>query len=356
VNSSAGAAPESPARAAAPSFGRAALNTAIFLAALVAACSAIRVALPFPEVMGVYQKWLYFKKHKDSIDVLFLGSSRFYHQVIPRQFDERVKELSGHNLRTFNFGYDGMWPPESFWMLRKVLASKPARLRWVFIDCMDIEPKLDDRSFNTRRLAYWHDWRHTVMAWRAVADTGLAPRKKWPLLTGHGALLMRQWTNQGWGAEWLSYEFGIERRKKAARWDPPKGWKGTEGYEAEKDIPFAGPERVQFERDVAVLRENFPPRKAKPSFFDALEDIAAEVRAAGAQPILIITPTVDRREHFVGLPSDIPVWRYHDIAAFPELYDPGNHYDASHLNDAGARIFTDMLAKRFADVLNGGQP
>jgi hypothetical protein len=356
VSSSLGGSPESPAKAAATGFGRAALNTAIFIAALVGACSAIRVTLPFPEVIGVYQKWLYFNKHKDSFDVLFLGSSRFYHQVIPKQFDGRVEELCGHKLRTFNFGYDAMWPPESFWMLRKLLASKPAKLRWVFIDCMDIQSKLDERNFGVRRLAYWHDWHHTVMAWKSVIDSPGSSRNKWSYLTGHGTLLMQQWTNQGWGAEWVSYELGVQRRKKASRWEPPEGWRDTEGYEVEKDVRFTGPEREKFVRNVEKLRENFPPRRAKPSFVEAVREIAADVRAAGAQPIFVITPTVDRRENFSGLPADVPVWRYHDVAAYPELYDPENHYDASHLNGSGARIFTELLAKRFTDVLKGGQP
>jgi hypothetical protein len=326
-------------------------NAAIFLAAFATMCSGIRVALPFPEVMGVYQKWLYFKRNKDRFDVLFLGSSRFYHQVIPEQFDARVKALSGRDVRTFNFGYDGMWPPESYWMLRQLLAMKPKKLRWVFIDGMDIEPKLDDRNFSTLRQAYWHDWRHTLMAWRSVADAGLSPKKKWSYLAGHGELFLREWTNQGCGAEWLGYEFGVEKRKKPTRWDPPKGWKDNEGYEPEKDVPFAGPELEDFQRAVAELRASFPPREAKPSFVDALSGIAAKVRAAGAEPIVIITPTVDRRENFSGLPSDIPVWRYHDANEYPALYEPANHYDMSHLNDAGAKIFTDLLAERFAAQL-----
>jgi hypothetical protein len=331
------------------------LNAAIFLAGLIAVCASIRATLPFPEVVGVYQKWLYFGKHKDRYDVLFLGSSRFYHQIIPKQFDERVSAATGRELRSFNFGYDAMWPPESFWMLRQLLAMKPAKLRWVFIDCIDIIAKLDERNTSTRRTAYWHDAPHTFMALDSVGDMGIPLRRKRDLVVGHMTHLFRQWTNQGRGAEQLTFEFGLEKRKKAAKWDPPKAWDGNEGYEPETKVAFEGKEREKFEADVAAQRQSFPPYPTRPSFLRALNKIIAEVRAAGAEPILVVTPTVDPRENFQELPPDVTVWRYHDANEFPALYETANRYDGAHLNDAGARIFTDLLAARFSELLNTRQ-
>ena len=111
-----------------PAAIRAALNIAMFFAGLVAMCATIRAALPFPKVLGIYQKWLYFSRNKDRYDVLFLGSSRFHHQIIPKQFDERVGSATGQALRSFNFGYDAMWPPDRFWILRQILPMNPAKL------------------------------------------------------------------------------------------------------------------------------------------------------------------------------------------------------------------------------------
>jgi hypothetical protein len=81
----------------------------------------------------------------------------------------------------------------------------------------------------------------------------------------------------------------------------------------------------------------------------------AEVRAVGAEPILVVAPTLDPRENFRELPPGVAVWRYHDVDAYPALYDAENRYDPTHLNDAGAQIFTDLLAARFAELLNTRQ-
>jgi len=324
----------------------------MFFAGLVAVCASIRFALPFPQVSGVYQKWLYFAKNKDRYDVLFLGSSRFYHQVIPKQFEERVAAAAGHKVRAFNFGYDGMWPPESFWMLRQLLAMKPANLRWVFMDCVDIVAKLDDRNASTLRTAYWHDAPHTAMALDSIADMPIPPRRKWSLAVRHVTYLFRQWTNQGCGAEWLKFEFGLDKRKKARRWDPPKGWANSEGYEPEPARPFSDSDRAAFETEVAARRDNASATPTRRSFLRALNGIVGEVRAAGAEPILVVPPTVDPRENFRDFPPGVIVWRYQDPGAYPALYAVENRYDASHLNHSGAQVFTDLLATRFAELLS----
>jgi hypothetical protein len=331
---------------------RVVVNAAFFVAAFAAVCGAIRGALPFPEVVGIYPKWLYFGKHKDSYDLLFLGSSRFYHQIIPKQFDASVAAtVPAHPVKSFNFGYDAMWPPESFFMLRRILETKPARMKWVVIDALGIVANLEAENRDTQRTAYWHDWQHTRIAWEGVMDMPLPPIRKWRLLVGHGSLLAKQWTNQGGGAEWLNYRMGVEKRKKASRWAPPKAWADTEGYAAEPKVMLTGAALERYEEKVQQLRANFPEVPARPAFRRALQDAVDEVRRTGMRPILVIPPSVDPRENFTGLPEGVPVWRYNNPVRYPELYEARHRFDDAHLNHDGAVLFTDLLAKEFAEYV-----
>src|SRR4051812_30071776 len=102
----------------------------------VGTCRGIDRVLPFPAVPAVGPKYRYFAANRDNYDVLFLGSSRFYHQIIPREFDAAVEKLTGQRLRSFNAAYDAVWPPESYYYLRKLLELRPGKLRWVVIDAM----------------------------------------------------------------------------------------------------------------------------------------------------------------------------------------------------------------------------
>lgn len=330
---------------------RAALNIVVFLAVLIAVCAAIQASLPVPDVSGISQKRLYFQKHKDRYDVVFIGSSRFFHQVIPKQFDDRVKQEGGGEVRAFNFGLDGMWPPESFYILRQLLAMKPAHLRWVLIDGMDINARSNETEMATRRFSYWHDARHTWMAWQKVADLPLSLEEKWTLWSRHAEVFARRGCNEGEGATWLEAELGLVKKKKADRWDPPSSWKDTEGYETEPDVALAGEARAKFESLAGSIRKNFTQVPISPAYREALEKIVTEIRAAGAQPILVLTPTMNPRERFTGFPADLPIWSYQNMDEFPALYEPANHFDEAHLNHAGAQIFTDLLATRFAEMV-----
>lgn len=327
------------------------LNTAFFCAALVGVCSGIHAALPFPKVLGVYQKWLYFQKHKDELDAVFMGSSRVYHGVVATQFDARVSELTGRKVRTFNAGYDAMWPPESLFMMRQLLAMKPKRLKYVFIECLDIYADLSPETRDTRRTAYWHDLQHTAMAWGSIRDQQFAGTRGWELAATHAEILLRNWTNQGRGAEWLGYEFGVERRKKESRWEPPAAWKDNGGYEPEDDQPLAGEELKRFLAGVEARKKSLPPAPMKPTLRRAFAEMLAEIKAAGCTPIVLITPTVRADENFEGFPPEVAVWRYHDPKQYPALYEPGNRHDFTHLNHAGAQAFTELLATRFATML-----
>ena len=73
----------------------------------------------------------------------------------------------------------------------------------------------------------------------------------------------------------------------------------------------------------------------------------------GARPVLILTPTLKEKENFTALPEGVPVLRFQDPNAFPQLFDPAHCYDNEHLNHAGAQIFTDLLA---ADEVSGTTP
>jgi hypothetical protein len=324
------------------SVARTTLNVAIFFVTLVGVFTLIGGLLPFPKVDDVYQKWSYFRARKDQYDIVFLGSSRVYRQIIPRQFDENVKAASGREFRSFNFGIDAMWPPETNFMLRELLSLAPKRLRWVFIEVTEIVTKLDGRDSTTRRLAYWHDWRHTRMVCRAISAGKQTIGEKCRLYAEHWGIYFREWSSQGRGAEWLSETFGMEEGKSS---DP----KEVEGYLG-RDKKFEGPEREQYEGFLATAKVS-PPLPLVPigdALREALDRMIADVRAAGAEPILVVSPSPFPNENFTNLPENVAVWSFLGPNEYPDLYDAKYHFDTGHLNPAGARIYTDLLSARFA--------
>jgi hypothetical protein len=336
-----GTLPNAPVSAA-----RSALNVAIFLAAVATVCGLIDGFLPFPKVDGVYQKWAHFRTNKDRYDALFVGSSRIYRQIIPEQFDEQVNAATGESIHSFNFGMDGMWPPESFFVLRELLSLEPKRLRWVFIEVMEVATGLDDSIFTPRRTAYWHDWEHTLMAMEAVSEQSASVTEKWRLNAEHGLVFVRRSMNQGRLARRLGAAFGADPGN-SDQWSRGE-WMDAEGF-AGRDTPFEGWKLDQYRKFVEKAKTVPPPRvPISRALRQSIERIVSEVRAMGAEPILIISPSLVPSDNFSELPADVAVWSFRGPNDFPALYDPKNRFDTGHLNSAGAVVYTELLASRFA--------
>ena len=326
------------------SAARIVLNGALFLGVLVLGCLLLGRAAPFPEVPGVFPKWRYFREDLAKYDTLFVGSSRFYHQIIPRQFDAAVAKAGG-STKSFNFAYDGMWPPESFYFLRRILALRPPRLKWVVFDLMDINSQLDDRNNSTLRMAYWHDIAHTRIAVREIAESRRKPWQKRDLIGRHLRLCAQQVFNLGRGSELVQTRLAPPPKKKRKySWDQHDGW------EVGPDRAMEGAKLQEYLDAVAQMKLGLAPNPVRPVFRDALAGLIADVRRAGAEPIFVITPTINPMENYTEVPGGVPVWAFNDPNQFPQLFAPDRHYDAWHLNEKGAVEFTALLAERFSKM------
>ena len=92
------------------------------------------VCLPPAELPStVREKLAHLAAHGDDYDVIFVGSSRIQNHIMPALFDRLTAE-GGLPVKSFNAGVSSMHTPEDGWYLEQILARKPARLRWVFLE------------------------------------------------------------------------------------------------------------------------------------------------------------------------------------------------------------------------------
>lgn len=300
--------------------------------------------LPLPQVRGVFEKYQHFAAHRDRYDLLFVGSSRFFHQIDPHQFDARLAELGCPNVHSFNFGVDAMWPPESFYVLRKILRLRPPKLRWVVIEMMEINVKDIKLNPTTMRHAYWHDWRHTRLACEALIGSKFSPQQKWDLALGHFAHFARTSLNFGRGADWLEGRLTLVKKSTSA-----KGWISADGFEPLPNRSMSATEIADYERAVARSRQKMKPQPLPPPSRKAFTELIQEIRALGAEPIFIVTPTLLKMENITEAPNGATLFTFNDPNAYPELFEVAERYDTGHLDAKGAVKFTDLLATRVAE-------
>ena len=313
--------------------------------AFAGTCGLLHSHLPFPSVPDLAPRFRYFEEHKDEFNVIFIGSSRIRHGIVPERFDEAAAK-SGFRAHSFNLGYSGMWPPESYYYLRQVLALRPKKLRWVIMELMDYRFGQVEGQATTMRSVYWHDARHTGMAFRLVAESPSPSTEKAKLIAGHARLFLQRMAHLGRGAEWLQARYFPEKKK------TDMSWVKRRGFDPEPAGEWSEGTRAEFERQIRAFEQTPPSDRIRPGFLAALRDLERSVNQAGAKMALVVPPTVRPEEH-LNLPQPVGFgfFAFDNPAEYPRLYLPELHYDPGHLNEAGAREFTSLLAQRFVTLL-----
>jgi hypothetical protein len=312
--------------------------------------------LPFPDVPVVQTKLAHFAAHREQYDTLFLGSSHFYFQIIPSVFDA-VTAGSAQPTHSFNAGIAGLRPPEDGYLLERILELSAGNLRHVFVELAVLRPRVDNAE--TRRATYWHDWRRMRMIWRATMtelgkknlSEGVGPlRERLSDLLVHLLLFLRHETNVGRG-EIVTARFTASRPAQTANADLGAALDGW--------IPTNLPEIMQgemlsrYERELAERRRQ-PARKYFGDSIsqEALYRMVNAVEKVGAIPVLVVPPTTDTKNFRpIGGESRFIVLDFCDLEKFPELYEPGHRLDLTHLNTAGAHIFSRLLGQRFLEEM-----
>jgi len=324
---------------------------ALGLGALLAASAVYHALLPPAIPEGVVEKLRVFSEHKDKFDTLFLGSSRFYYAVSPEIFDRTTSE-NGVPTRTFNFGVDGMNPPENFYVLEQILKTEPRKLKWVFLEVSDIDTKSQAHILGTQRLLYWHDWPRTALTLRKTLDPhGTAKWYKklirlWSARRSfilHLSLFEKQFTNVGRAADFLPPPAN-EPAPKSSFLLGPKG-DGHRHAGAPMSPDRAKDFQRRLEQEIAAARPEFIDPYAEEGY----RDCAARIRDLGATPIFVIPPGFYQAPTRFRESPPGPFLSFNDSKTYPQLYDTKVRVDDQHLSDEGSAEFTRLLALNLVD-------
>ena len=334
------------------------------LAGFALTAALARHALPLAELPStVREKLTHLAAHGDEYDAIFVGSSRMQNHIMPALFD-RLAGTRGLPIKSFNAGVAGMHTPEDAWMLEAILARRPARLRWVFLEIDFFPTEMKEDQKGTLRGVYWHDWprfwqvcrRLTVGKKAGFRDQAADFFERGRDLVDHLSAFGEHSSQFGRGAAFFD---GWRHPAEPApmRWEKlgenGDGWTPTTHTEVRDD------------RTLELLDVSGGKGKRtmpKPEHADrvtqaVLGESIAKIIRAGAIPILVIPPRA-RSVYFVPSAENArraSVINLCDPVKYPELYELKYRVDTSHLNAAGAEVFTRILADRFGEITQSAQ-
>ncbi len=350
--------------------GRRFLDAGIAVLAFVLVGAGLNALLPFPEIDVVSAEIRFFQEHQDEFDTIFVGSSRVHYEISPAVFD-RITRETGQPTRSFNLGINGMFPPESGYVLERLLSAKPRHLKWVFLELDELETRRIPQAEASRRSVYWHDWKRTSLVLLKILDGDgqraelSLPGKMGSLLTPgqesanardlfffHSALFAKNFTNIGRKIDlsWWSSHLG----KKPG---PPKNLgPAGDGFVPQMKT-MSVEETVAYETGLKDAMAKAEARSISPATEQAYRQLAKEVRRAGATPIFLSTPRTAQVKLGFRPGSGIAetVLLFNDAKAYPQLYRNEMRVDTDHLNGMAAEEFTELVARKFSQLIQEKQ-
>lgn len=328
------------------------LNIIIGAVAFFCTCITLHCLLPAPDASGIATKMRFFAAHKDDFDTIFVGSSHIYCGVSPALFDEGMAK-AGIPSHTFNFGVNGMYPPERFYVLEQILSLNPRKLKRVFVELDDIQGTWLPDEQNSQRVLYWRDWRHTWVILEKALDLdvpGQWKRKLWALRKRRDtiirslSLFAKNVSNFGRALD-IAESFVNSNQIPEVE---------TDGYFAQTTRIFGEKESAfqnELAREQAAHIANVVLDPYASRFY---VHFARRIRSTGAIPVFVVTPTYPQMpSRFSGPPPGL-VLSYNNPLTYSDLYRSDARSDEGHLNSTGAERLTRLLVEDF--LRNTPQP
>jgi hypothetical protein len=307
----------------------------------------------FPEMGTLEDKLRHFAVHGDEYDVIFVGSSRIERGVVPPVFDAELA-ARGRPLRSFNFGVAGMEAHEANALMRRMLASEPARLRWVVVELEGWDPVLENENRFKRRAVFWHDAAETWSALRSTAALEAPLAARADLASTHLLHFAARLLALGRGPD------AVRSLARTAGQTSPdlERWQGFKPY-TESSYRY-NPLRKHFldhpddYREAIRRLEDGAGVAASPADVAAVRAQVAMIRRVGRRSVHLVPPSpraVPRLAEHV--PALLAFNRPRD---YGELFAVDQRFDHEHLTQEGAERFTRLLAARFAAEVLDEEP
>ncbi|MFK7742645.1 MAG: hypothetical protein AB8H80_20200 [Planctomycetota bacterium] len=301
-------------------------------------------------------KITHFTEVSPEIDTLFIGSSRLLRGISPKVFDTATAER-GIKTTSYNAAQAGIQPHDYDVWIDWVLENRPPRLTRVFIELgewsLGNRPAtwMKDKTVDMHSPSHLHE-----RLWTAVNTSEnlseFIRQTNWAL--AHTAVNL---FNIGRGIRIFDDTLREHRNLPP---DTPRNLTQGFGPLSDRTAPaqrlafskqwHAKPKKLKWLRKAKTENTIAPPSN-EAGFTEGFERQARRLRQAGLEPIFVLPPVYSKipgRSRLLEIRSVARVFELDRPTTYPELYDTKHWFDAQHLRESGAIIFSSQLAAEFA--------
>ncbi|MBD6619323.1 hypothetical protein FNW02_26720 [Komarekiella sp. 'clone 1'] len=349
----------------------------IFLLALISTAGLINIVSPssnIPRNLGdISTKFEHFAKHKDDYDVIFLGPSTTYQGVIPKVFDETMA-ANGKSIKSFNFGIMAANVAETDFYLQKILALKPANLKWVFLDCL-VDFFMEEAPTSTKNV-YWHTPLKTIENFQLIIESTSTLKEKISGFYANSISFLYRWLGIGYFSNfWQQKSEVLPKGISAEKLIQEAGYYSMDWLEnsAKRREIFLSNSLDSYQKQLKqsksgiFVRGNMSTYPLNSSAIKILKKIAYRIDAQEktskikVEPIFFVPPVLNTdfdnsaitKAYKEGYISTL--FAFNKPNTFTTLYEVDRRADGRHLNHQGAQEFTRAFAGKFSEHLKLSQ-
>ncbi|WP_066382146.1 hypothetical protein [Anabaena sp. CA = ATCC 33047] len=317
-------------------------------------------------------KWQYFTEHKDDYDAVFFGASTTYQEVIPKIFDEAMT-ANGKNIKSFNFGIMAANVAELDFYLQKVLDLKPAKLKWIFLDCLVNDFILIAPT--SARNVYWHTPLQTIENFQVILSSNYSLKEKISGIYANSTSFIYRWLGIGYFYNfWQHHQeenlpeglqkiastdkmlqeegyYAMDWMENSEKWQKTFQTKYLDGYLKRLEQAKLG----DYEQNNTLTPDSYGIKIIK-NIVDRIENFE-KISNNQVEAIFFIPPILEADVDHAAIMKAydlgyIPtLLAFNNPNTFPNFYNLDNRSDGRHLNHKGAQEFTLTLAEKFAQHL-----
>lgn len=278
------------------------------------------------------------------INTLFIGSSHIHNQIIPSLFDS----ISDGGTNSFNLGVPGLNNPESYFLVERILENEKMQLENIFIDITPLQ-SIPPQNLFKMRTSYYLNYSMIKQILPAVLN------EDYSLLT----------KAYRFGSYFLSgiYNFsGVELLKDREESEldnvdllKNRGYeilsdKASILYQKRREQLLSKPSLLDTRRKSIIEQYSEVAQELDNDHVNCLKLLVSKCKERSINLFFLITPR--RLDYTRILPAssalkDVCVFDIGNPQIYPKLYMLDYSFDIGHLNENGARLFTEIIAERY---------
>ncbi|MEZ5003658.1 MAG: hypothetical protein R2730_11555 [Chitinophagales bacterium] len=316
----------------------------------------------------IHAKRDFLKSNNDQINTLFIGSSAMFRHIDPRVFDANINDSLG--IHSFNFGIQAMFPLQSAYIYEHLLEKDSIQLKYAFMDLFEIGNMALAPNAVKKRTHYWYRWSDYKEALKISSAYDSPLYVKWNAYFGYTIAYIAKLFN----AEII--EEILLKQKSRAQNDFPFLQNDINGYypldqeyldkkDESKEMEMR---RNAFLKDTSMVTNAIISRrdffrkydaddyKINPLHLQKINELIALSEDKGIHLIFILHPRLFAYEYPLVMPlydaiDDAHKLNLNDADKYHSFYEAKYTFDALHLNEAGATIYSKALAEEFNQLL-----